>query len=425
VNLVLLTLELLEKSIWKKNKMFKFFTRKKKYLSMAILEIGSSKVICTVVSKDIKGDLKVLGIGYQESAGYRGGIITDIEKLEESIINAVDMAERAADENIDEVVLTLSSTKFMSHRIHSGIKIAHRKIEESDIKSILNNMLENVDENIHDILHYFPVEYNVDNYPGIKNPLGIIADKVMSDIHLITAPTAFMKNLDHCFSNCQLRIKDILIGPYASSLSTLTQSEIDYGATLIDIGSSCTSIAAFSEGTLAFTASLPLGGASITSDISKVLSIKFQEAERLKIIHGCALVTNNDQNKHINLARFLNRSDDELGDKNISMMLLNQIIAARIEEIFSYIKKLFIEKKLDPVALSRIVITGGSSSLMGLKEAATKHFNSKVRIATPEPINGIDLEKYDMAKLAGVLGALKYITDESIRPYHQKTELTI
>jgi cell division protein FtsA len=64
------------------------------------------------------------------------------------------------------------------------------------------------------------------------------------------------------------------------------KTNVIWGATVIEIGGGVTSIAYFTDGELRFIESIPLGGASITNDIARGLSIPIEEAERIKTLKG-------------------------------------------------------------------------------------------------------------------------------------------
>lgn len=65
------------------------------------------------------------------------------------------------------------------------------------------------------------------------------------------------------------------------------------------------------------------------------------------------------------------------------------IIKARAEEIIETIERALTSQRIDPIALQRFVITGGSSQLQGLRETMQSHFNRVVRVATPQGLQGI------------------------------------
>ncbi|HCE21102.1 MAG TPA: cell division protein FtsA, partial [Hyphomonas sp.] len=74
---------------------------------VAALDIGCSKITCLIGRNDGTGprNFQILGAGRQQSRGFSGGTITDMQGLERSIRLAVEDAEREAGEQINQVML--------------------------------------------------------------------------------------------------------------------------------------------------------------------------------------------------------------------------------------------------------------------------------------------------------------------------------
>jgi hypothetical protein len=78
--------------------------------TVAALDIGCSKITCLIGRNDGSGPraFRILGAGRQQSRGFTGGTITDMEGLERSIRLAVEDAEREAGEQITDVMLGIT-----------------------------------------------------------------------------------------------------------------------------------------------------------------------------------------------------------------------------------------------------------------------------------------------------------------------------
>ncbi|MEI4573119.1 cell division FtsA domain-containing protein, partial [Klebsiella pneumoniae] len=67
----------------------------------------------------------------------------------------------------------------------------------------------------------------------------------------------------------------------ASGLGVLTQEEMELGTAVADIGGGSTDLAIFTGGSISYSCVIPVGGALVTSDLSKLLKTTPEEAERL------------------------------------------------------------------------------------------------------------------------------------------------
>jgi cell division protein FtsA len=181
------------------------------------------------------------------------------------------------------------------------------------------------------------------------------------------------------------RVSDIVVTPYASCLGCLNSDDVYIGTTVIDIGAGCSSIGTFYKNKLVYAGIVNIGGFHISSDIAKGLSTSILAAERLKILHGGS-INSNDENDLIDVP--LTGSDETTDTHKIHKKELNNIIMSRIQEILENIRsktdKLIMERNLT----SNIILTGKSSELKGFRNLTSDFFGVKTRIGNPISIKG-------------------------------------
>lgn len=127
---------------------------------------------------------------------------------------------------------------------------------------------------------------------------------------------------------------------------------------LIDFGASRTKLTLVEFGVVKSYHSINRGGADITDSIAKSLSIPFAKAEAMKKEYGL----------------FENPEEKSIPD----------IIKVHLDYIFSEINSVLLshEKKYNQT-ISKIIFTGGGSSLKGLTEIAANNFRSEIEIGHP------------------------------------------
>jgi cell division protein FtsA len=374
----------------------------------ATLDIGTSKVCCAIARAASKknqdqASLKVTGIGYQLSKGLRGGNIIDLEALEDSILNAVHAAEQTAAQNINSVYVAIPGRWAQSHRVKVEIQLSNHPVNESHLKRLLSLNRDISIPQDRQIIHMLPIGYEVDDVKSIRDPLGMIGQRLAVLLHVITAPIGMIRNLTSCVGRCHLDIADFVVSPYASGLSTLVDDEMELGVTLIDIGAGQTSVSTFIEGNLSSITTIPIGGANITNDIARGLAAPLAQAERLKTLYGTLIASSSDDRESIMVAQMGESLHDY--SHQIPKGLLVHIIKSRIEEIFELIINKVQTHEIDPLAFQRIVITGGTSQLQGIREMATQYFGRQVRLGSPNGLSGtIDLiQSPSFSTCAGLL----------------------
>jgi cell division protein FtsA len=360
---------------------------KSKYGIISILDIGTTKIVCFIVRMDLAGNSQIIGIGHQVSQGFRAGTITDIKLAENSILSAIEAAEQMAEENIEKIIINISSNKLTSHHLVTHATLGPTPITERDIGRIITQSLEQFSQPDLEIIHSIPLDYAIDSTDGIKDPVGMVGSQLTGKLHVITAPATSVVNLANCLARCQLTIADLIISPYAAGLACLTEDEMELGCTVIDMGGGTTSFALFKSGNMLYADSISVGGRHVTSDIARGLSTDMVNAERIKTLYGNAICTSADHKEMINVPYI--GEEDEMGMHHIPRALLSDIISPRIEETLEMVKERLELSGFEGLMGQNIVITGGASQLMGLKEIAGRILGKHVRIGYPKPFEGL------------------------------------
>jgi len=371
---------------------------------MAILDIGSSKIVCLIAS--IQGDkVNIIGSGCQVANGFKNGNISDAGLAQASIIAAVDQAEKAASLTVEAVVLALNGNKIRSHYLKPSLLLKRRKVGDLDVSNLITQGIKELEAQGYEVIHYFPLEYIIDDNSGIKDPRGLLGDELSANVHFVTVPAVQLENIINCIGQCQLDVRDCVFSPYAAGLATLSDSDKELGATVIDFGAGITSYALFMQNKIVYTGFIPIGSMSITNDISKSFMLDNATAERMKTIHGAATVNYADNQTMISY----HASDFE--ERSISNAELNEVINARVEEIFTMLKSLLDKHyQLYPDAKHNLVFTGGGSMLTDIIKQASKIFASKVRLGKPEPVLGLSADAVT-ATYAAAIGVLQYLSN--------------
>lgn len=365
------------------------FTKQRHDL-IAALDIGTTKIVCFIARVQPDGDVTVEGIGHQLSSGIRSGLMTDIEAAEDAICAAVHTAEEMAGFPIDSVIVNVSGARLQSHNLHVQLPLHHQAVAGRDILRLIEHGKASMSSDERDVIHTIPISYTIDEVRGISNPQGMYGHELGADLHIITAPAGMLKNLTHCLARAQLDVQEWMESAYASGVACLTQDETDLGVTLIDIGGGTTSVAVFVDGKPIYTDHVPLGGAHITNDIARGLSTSIADAERLKALYGSVFISSSDGQQVIDVRQVGHQEDEPgAGVTTVPRSMLAGIIRPRVEEIFEMVRLRLDDSGFDRVAGRRVVLTGGTSQLMGIKDLAAQVFNKQVRIGRPKQFHGL------------------------------------
>ena len=355
---------------------------------VAGIDIGSENIFCSigVVDKE-KNKIKLLGLGKSSvKDSFKKGAITNRNKLLELLEIAVNEAELMAEKKIDNAYMTITGDHIRCMNTQGAVALNRNKsngaiddspISQKDIDRVLELTQGIALPPDRDILHTIPQEFIVDTLEKIDDPIGLSGRRLEGHVHLVTASTSGMKNLMEYAEELGININGLVFKPLASAMPTLKSDEIKLGVSLIDIGSTTTSIAVFNEGAVRHSAVIPVGSSSITNDIAVMLRISIDEAEAIKIKYASAKASLSSQKLEFNVP-----SNEE--NQSISENELSQYVEARMEEIFQLalneIKRAGINNNLT----YGVVLTGGGAQLRNIIPLANDLLGMPVRLGKPD-----------------------------------------
>jgi cell division protein FtsA len=230
------------------------------------------------------------------------------------------------------------------------------------------------------------VTFAVDETVGVADPRGHHCDVLSARLHVVDALSMALRNLGAAVGRCDLEISEVVSAPFAAGLSCLVEDERDLGATIIDMGGGTTSIAVFSEGQLLHTAQVPVGGQHVTRDIAGVLSTPIDHAERLKTLYGNVHACQEDE-REILAVQLIGEEDHHFAKVPRSMVI--GIIRPRLEETLEMVRDRLDSAGLGRAAGGRVVLTGGASQLVGVRDLASKILDRPVRLGRPAGIRSL------------------------------------
>lgn len=354
-------------------------------MKIGILDIGTQKISCFIVDITKDKEPVILGVGHHQSNGVSSGTIVDMELACSSIRSSIQSAESMCGNTVEEFIVNFSSDTIQSQPVNLNISLDNNEVTRDDIKKIYKKIDDlNYGEN-RQLLHKIRTSYSIDKNIGIEKPIGMKGSELIAGFNLITADKNSINNFIKCLSMAKVRVNDIIVTPYASGLGCLNNDDLYIGTTVIDIGAGCSSIATFYKNKLVYAGIVNIGGFHITSDIAKGLSTSILAAERLKILHGGS-VNSNEENDFIDVP--LTGSDDTGETHKIHKKELSNIILSRIQEILENIRSKTSKFIMGRNLTSNIVLTGKSSELKGFDNLTSDFFGIKTRIGKPNKIKG-------------------------------------
>ncbi len=381
---------------------------------LAALDIGSSKTSCFIGRiVDDEATFEIIGVGHRMSKGMKNGSIVDLDAAENVIRQTVHAAENMAAEvmrgyPLREIVVNVSGMHARSFGHSVQVDIGGHEVTDNDVKRALAKAQEKEEKDNLELLHTIPTFFRIDGQDGIRDPRGMHADKMQVDINLVTGDAVALRNVARCVERSHLEISALCVGAYGSGLSSLVDDEVDLGCTLIDIGAGVTSFAVFHSGYMIYCDSIPLGGQNITNDIAQGLTTSKEHAERLKILYGSAIASQTDEGEMIDVPKL---GEEGSGKPNhVPRSFLIGIMQPRVEEIFEMVRAKLNDSGLNNVVGRRVVLTGGSSQIAGIRDLAGHVLDKQVRLGKPIRLTGLP-DAVSGPSFATVAGLLNYAAE--------------
>ena len=351
------------------------------------LDIGSSKVSAMIVTRDNDGRLRVLGTGQRESRGVKRGYITDMEASEVAVREAVELAERMSGVTVDDVWASFGAGGLVSDLANVEVELGGHQVEQSDIDQLLVTGRNAINRTGQLVLHAHPALFKIDRNQGVKQPIGLFADRLGVDIHVVAADAAPLKNIDFVIRSAHLGVNAIVASPIAAGLACLTEEERDIGVALVELGAEVTNVSLHAGGMLVGLHSIPLGARDITDDIACAFGIQRRDAERLKTFYGSAMTSPRDNHEMIDANPI--GAEDGADPTRLTRAQLMTVIRARIEELTGEIEKaLKLLGFTGPVG-RQVVLTGGGAELKNIADYMQGVLGRAVRVGRPRTITGL------------------------------------
>jgi len=349
------------------------------------LDIGTTKICAVVAEKGQFNDIKVIGVGTAPSEGLRRGVVINLDKTVQSIEKAVEEAELIAGCEIHSVYAGIAGDHIRSLNSRGIVAIAGSNgISQADIRRSIDAAKAISLPMDREIIHILPQDYIVDDQRGIRDPVGMSGVRLEVEAHIVTGAVASAQNIYKSVERAGLKVNDLVLEPLASSYAVLGEDERELGVGLIDIGGGTTDVAIFYDGSIRHTGVIGLGGKYVTNDIAHGLRTPLEQAEEIKLKHGCCYIDCIGEDEEILVPGVGGRDP-----RKVSRTILTRIIQPRMEEMLRLAMNELKRSDYIELLTSGIVLTGGACIIPGAVELAESIFDMPARIGIPEGFTGL------------------------------------
>ncbi len=314
----------------------------KQHIAVGI-DIGTSLtrvVVCEHQSTDSPFP-RVIATGVAPSRGMRHGYVMSRDEAVQGLKKALADAERESGMRIRHASLAIGGVGLAAEYALGTAMVtrADSVIGKLDIEKAIADAEAKVELKNKVILHAFPVNFKVDGVELPTRPEGINGFRLDVKVLFITCLQQHLDDLISVVTDAGVKVTSFTATPIATEQLLLTDLQRNYGCALVDIGAETVSVSVFENGSLTSLHVFGIGSSDITKDIALGLRVSPEEAENIKL--------------------------GVVGFSTVSKKKLDEIIEARLSDVFELIDKYF--KKIGRSGLlpaGAIIIGGGAQTSM-------------------------------------------------------------
>ncbi len=350
------------------------------------LDIGTSKTCAVIGEYNENGVLEITGAGVAPSTGLRKGVVVNIEATLVSVTKAVEAAELMSGREVKECFVGVAGANVEGINSRGVVAVTGkgREICQSDIDRVVEAARAIVIPMDREVLHVIPQTFIVDDQKGIRDPLDMIGVRLEAEVHIITGSVTTAQNLVRCVNRAGFKVDGLILQSLAASRAVLTADEKELGCLLVDLGGGTTDVLMYADGAPYFSASVGAGGAQVTNDLSIVLNVPMDGAEKIKRESGSCYLQHVEAGESIVVPGVGGRAPQEISRARVA-----SVIQPRMEEIFRLVREKVEQPGYWRLVKGGVVLTGGGALMPGVVELAYEVFGVPVRTGAPASLGGL------------------------------------
>ena len=350
------------------------------------IDIGTKTVRCVVGHVDAgSGVPKIVGVGEAPNSGMRKGVVSHLTGPASAIDVALEAAERMSGHQVDAAVLSINGSHILSTKADGMIAVGtgNGEVSQDDVSRLEEVATTGKVPANREILEIVPHAYRLDGQDNIKDPIGMAGTRLELRANVVSGLAPHVSNLEKSAEMANVQSAGVVPSVLASAHAVLTESQLENGVAIIDIGGATTSVAVFEEGDVQHVAVIPVGSQNVTNDVAIGLKIDPEIAEKVKLAH--AELTRESKNGEVEI-----KHDKQVLKFDLSE--ITEIVEARYEEIFEAVAKEL--KRAGGIGRlpSGVVLVGGGAKVKGLVEFAKNQLGVAAKIGIPTGYAGVSDE---------------------------------
>jgi len=323
----------------------------------AVLDIGSSKIVCLCGSFVNRDGITVHGVSVCPYKGYQNGAFLDQRSLNNAVVEAVSKTEQEARMRIREMAVNVPAPFCKIVMTEAALPIGGRskRVMAEDIDDVISLSLKKVKLSDYVLMHSTPVSFSVGGVVSATLPTGAKTEELGALVSHMYVQESFIQSMERALTPLDIEISMNVSSQLCGALAIIPEKERVRPAILIDVGYTHTDVSLVENAALTDSRTIDVGGKHIASDLAFGLDVPLDTAEQVK-------------RRYVFLQEPLSTTEivrlPTGGAKRVDHSAIDLIIEALAGELVSLIRAALKEMGVSPEASPVTYLTGGGLAMM-------------------------------------------------------------
>ncbi|PID29599.1 cell division protein FtsA [Candidatus Saccharibacteria bacterium] len=347
------------------------------------IDVGTTTVRCVVGHIDEStGVPTVVGVGEAANSGMRKGVVSNLNGPARAIDDALGEAERMSGYEINEATISVNGAHIVSTKTDGMIAAGavDHEISASDVSRVEEVATIGKIPANREVIDVIAHDYKLDGQDNVRDPIGMTGTRLEINAHVMSGLVPHMDNLRKTASMATVEARALVPAVVASARAVITETQLESGVAVVDMGGATTGVAVFEEGDLQYVGVVPMGGVNVTNDLAIGLKTDPEIAEQIKRKHGSAVARKERSGVSI---------DHDGTILTFNTEEIDEIIGARLEEIFEGVEQELKKAGRAGKLPSGIVLVGGAALMPGMKEFVRDALGLAAKLGKPSGFGGV------------------------------------
>ncbi|MEL6871926.1 MAG: cell division FtsA domain-containing protein [Pseudomonadota bacterium] len=361
---------------------------------IGVIDVGSSKIATLIMAVATAGapdglsaPARVVGSGIVRARGVRSGLVTGVDAAEAAIRASLSEAERSAGFKLEEVSIATTAGRLAAERFSASADIESGAVRHDDIRRLHAGAARYASKGGRTPLSLRHATHKVDGNACDGTLIGVAGTELASTFEAITADESAIRTLLIAITRNFVDVRSVVPAAFASAQVAATADERENGVIVADLGAETITCAGFTRGQLVWCAGLATGGRQVSLDLARAFDLRFDDAERLKVLGGTLVRASETRSVSVGSA-----GKDGMPPPVVPHARLVDVISKRVVRQIGLLQEQIAKSPFADAKEVPVVLTGGASRLPGLGFVVANALGRPARLgAGPEGLLGPEL----------------------------------